>query len=68
MEPFAADMIVLKMPGKWGDKDTRLLAGRRSPVGHILTDAGTGGLLAVQFKASEVLAWLDEMEGKDLQK
>lgn len=56
------DYVTIVMRGKWGDKDTRLLAGRGSPVGRVVSDYFRGPGIVVMFNANEVLAWLDKKE------
>lgn len=62
--PLSQGAVVLKMPGKWGNKVTRTLAGNGSPVGRILGDyfGPTGGIV-VEFRADEVIAWLEKKVG-----
>jgi hypothetical protein len=65
LAPHGDRVVILVMPGKWGNKDTRLLSGRGSPVGRIMSDYfGPGRGIVVQFKATEVLPWINEMEGR----
>jgi|GEM_PF-2802362 len=49
--------VGLILPGRWGKRDTRLLAGRGSPRGQIVSDMGPRGIM-VFFNAMDVLAWL----------
>ncbi len=60
---FGTNTITLILRGRWGDRKTALLAGRGSPKGVILSDAFNGRTgIVVQFKASEILAWLDKKQ------
>jgi len=63
--PFGgvSEHIYLKMPGpQTSSQETKPLAGNGSPIGKIASFYDGG--LVVEFKASDVLAWLDKMEGK----
>ncbi len=47
--------ITLNMPGEWGKRDTRRLAGVKSPLGTIVQSFA--GSITVQFDAIDILAY-----------
>lgn len=56
--------VTLLMPGKWGGRRKKYLAGPKSPQGEIVKESHNG--VTVIFEATDVLAWCVS-QGVDVQ-
>lgn len=56
--------VVLQIKGRWGNRTSCHLLGRRGPTGHILADSETKGFIIASFGAEAVLKVAQEMEAE----